>query len=117
MSSAQFDALAVMKAVDQERVTVSGGVPTMLVAQLEHPEFRRVDFSSIRLAWCGGAPVPIELMNRVREQMGIPEMTVIYGQTESSPLITAPLNGDPQELRAGTIGCVVYRGQGRFFNR
>lgn len=107
ISSAQFDALAAMKAVDQERVTVAGGVPTMLVAQLEHPEFARFDFSSIRLAWCGGAPVSIELMNRVREQMGIREMTVVYGQTESSPLITASLKGDPQELRVGTIGCVV----------
>jgi fatty-acyl-CoA synthase len=107
MGSAQFDALSVMKAIDQERVTVFGGVPTMLVAQLEHPEFSRFDFSSVRFGWCAGAPVPIELMNRVGEQMGIRELTVLYGQTETSPMITASMMGDSQELRIGTIGCAV----------
>jgi fatty-acyl-CoA synthase len=107
MGSAQFDARAAMEAIDQEGVTVLGGVPTMLVAQLDHPEFSRFDFSSVRLAWCGGAPVPIELMNRVSGQMGIRELTVVYGQTEASPLITASMMGDPQELCIGTIGCAV----------
>jgi fatty-acyl-CoA synthase len=107
MGSAQFDALSVMEAIDRERVTVFGGVPTMLVAQLDHREFSRFDFSSVRLAWCGGSPVPLELMNRAGEQMGIRELTVVYGQTEASPLITSSTKDDPPELRVGTIGCVM----------
>ncbi len=107
MGSAQFDALSVMEAIDQERVTVLGGVPTMLVAQLDHPEFSRFDFSSVRLAWCGGSPVPVELMNRAGEQMGIRELGVVYGQTEASPLITCSAKDDPADLRVGTIGCVM----------
>ena len=79
----------------------------MLVAQLDHPEFSRFDFSSFRFGWCAGAPVPIELMNRVDEQMGIREVSVMYGLTEASPLITASMMGDSQELRVGTIGCAV----------
>ena len=107
MGSAQFDALSVMEAIDLERVTVVGGVPTMLVAQLDHAEFSRFDFSSVRLAWCGGAPVPVELMNRVGEQMGIRELAVVYGQTEASPVITCATKDNPPELRVGTIGCVM----------
>jgi fatty-acyl-CoA synthase len=107
MGSSQFDALSVMEAIQQERVSVVGGVPTMLVAQLDHPEFSRFDFSSVRLALSGGAPVPIELMNRVGRQMGIRELIVVYGQTEASPLITCTSGDDPPELRAGTIGCVM----------
>ena len=79
----------------------------MLVAQLDHPGFSRFDFSSVRFGWCAGAPVAIELMNRVGEQMGIRELTVVYGQTGASPLITASMMGDPQELRVSTIGCAV----------
>lgn len=79
----------------------------MLDAQLDHPEFSQFDFSSVRLSLCGGAPVPVELMNRVSEQMGIHELAVIYGQTETSPLITCASEGDPAELRVGTIGCVM----------
>ena len=107
MGSAQFDVLSVMEAIGQERVTVAGVVPTMLVAQLDHPEFSRFDFSSIRLLWCGGAPVPVTLMNRAGEQMGIRDLAVGYGQTESSPVITLSAKDDPEELRVGTIGCVM----------
>jgi fatty-acyl-CoA synthase len=107
MGSAQFDPLAVMEAIDRERVTVGGGVPTMLIAQLDYPEFSRFDLSSMRLVLCGGAPVPVELMKRVGEQMGVRELAVIYGQTEASPLITCSTKDDPAELRAATIGCVM----------
>jgi len=107
MGSAQFDALSVMEAIDQEHVTVVGEVPTMLVAQLDHPELSRFNFSSVRHAWCGGSPVPVELMNRVGSEMGIPELAVVYGQTEASPLITFSSKDDPPELRFGTIGCAM----------
>jgi fatty-acyl-CoA synthase len=107
MGSAQFDARSVMEAVEQERVTVFGAVPTMLVALLDHPEFSRFDFSSVRSAWSGGAPVPVELMKRVGDRMGLRDLAVLYGQTESSPLITASTGDDPPELRAGTIGRVM----------
>lgn len=107
MGSGQFDALSVMEAIDRERVTVFGGVPTMLVTQLDHPEFSRFDFSTVRLAWCGGSPVPVQLMTRAGEEMGIRELVVVYGQTEASPLITCSTKDDPAELRVGTIGCVM----------
>jgi fatty-acyl-CoA synthase len=107
MGSAQFDALAVMETIDQEDVTVVAAVPTMFVAQLDHPERSQFDFSSVRLAWTGGAPVPVDLMNRVCDQMGIRELAVGYGQTEASPVITFPLNGASRELRIGTVGCAM----------
>jgi len=104
LPSAQFDALATLQAVQDERATALYGVPTMYVAELEHPEFPRFDLSSLRKGIMSGAPCPIALMKHAAERMNIHKMTIPYGQTESSPVITMSSVDDPLELRAGTIG-------------
>ncbi len=107
LPAAGFDALATLRAVQDERATVLYGVPTMYVAELEHPEFSRLDYSSLRKGVMSGAPCPIALMKHVAESMNIHRMTIPYGQTESSPVITMASVNDPLELRAATIGTAL----------
>jgi fatty-acyl-CoA synthase len=102
--SAQFDALATLQAIENERATALYGVPSMFVAELEHPEFHRFDLTSLRKGVMSGAPCPIELMKRAAEKMHIERMVIPYGQTEASPVITMSNVGDPFELRVETIG-------------
>ena len=85
LPSAQFDALAVLDAAQTERCTVLYGVPTMFIAQLAHPRFQEFDLTSLRTGIMAGAPCPIEVMRRVVTEMHCPEMTIGYGQTETSP--------------------------------
>jgi fatty-acyl-CoA synthase len=106
LPSAQFDALASLQAMHEERVTVGGGVPTMLIAMLEHPEFDRFDLSATRLMITGAAPCPIDLMNRVVWRTGAENIFIFYGQTESAGGITTSAPGDSLELAASTVGCV-----------
>jgi len=100
-----FDALATMQAIHDERATSIYGVPTMFIAQLTHPEFSRFDFSSLRTGVMAGAPCPIEVMNRVVNEMHCAHMTIMYGQTESSPVITMASVDDSVERRVSTVGC------------
>jgi fatty-acyl-CoA synthase len=100
-----FDPLATMQAIHDERATSIYGVPTMFIAQLLHPEFSRFDFTSLRSGVMGGAPCPIEIMKRVVADMHCPQMTIMYGQTESSPVITMASVDDSLERRVSTIGC------------
>jgi fatty-acyl-CoA synthase len=99
-----FDPLATMQAIHEFRATIIYGVPTMFIAQLQHAEFPRFDFSSLRTGIMAGAPCPIEIMKRVVEDMHCPQMTIIYGQTESSPTITAASVDDSLERRVSTVG-------------
>ena len=99
-----FDPLATMEAIQAERVTSIYGVPTMFIAQLQHPEFKRFDFSSLRTGVMAGAPCPIEVMKRVVSDMHCPQMTIMYGQTESSPVITMSSVDDSVERRVSTVG-------------
>jgi fatty-acyl-CoA synthase len=99
-----FDPLATMQAIHQERVTVIYGVPTMFIAELDHPEFLQYDFTSLRTGVMAGAPCPIEIMKRVVGEMHCPEMTIMYGQTESSPVITMSSGNDSLEQRVSTVG-------------
>ena len=99
-----FDALCTMQAIHEERATSIYGVPTMFIAQLTHPEFSRFDFSSLRTGVMAGAPCPIEVMNRVVNDMHCPQMIIMYGQTESSPVITMGSVDDSVELRVSTVG-------------
>ena len=99
-----FDPLATMEAVHDERATSIYGVPTMFIAELQHAEFSRFDFSSLRTGVMGGAPCPIEVMKRLITDMHCPQMTIIYGQTESSPVITMAYVDDPIERRVSTVG-------------
>ncbi|MBI3664793.1 MAG: AMP-binding protein [Acidobacteria bacterium] len=105
LPAGQFDPLATLEAVHQERATVLYGVPTMFIAELEHPEFARFDLASLRTGIMAGAPCPIEVMKRVVDQMHCREMTIAYGQTETSPGITMSHVDDSLELRVSTVGC------------
>jgi len=102
-----FDACATLKAIEQERCTALYGVPTMFIAQLEHPDFSQRNLSSLRTGIMAGSPCPIELMKRVTQEMGAREITIGYGQTEASPLITQTRTDDPIELRVGTVGRTI----------
>jgi fatty-acyl-CoA synthase len=99
-----FEPGTTLAAIEQERCTAVYGVPTMFIAQLEHDDYRRRDLSSLRTGIMAGSPCPIELMKRVALEMGAREITIGYGQTEASPLITQTRTDDPIDLRVGTIG-------------
>ncbi len=99
-----FDALATLQAIQESHATTIYGVPTMFIAELEHPEFRKFDLGSLRTGVMAGAPCPIEVMKRVVNEMHAPEMTIMYGQTESSPVITMSCVDDSLELRVSTVG-------------
>jgi fatty-acyl-CoA synthase len=102
---AQFDALATLEAIHEERATAVYGVPTMFIAELTHPQFRRFDYSSLRTGVMAGSPCPIAVMRQVAEDMHCPEMTICYGQTECSPVCTMSRVDDALELRVSTVGC------------
>jgi fatty-acyl-CoA synthase len=104
LPSAGFDSAACLQAIDRERCTAVHGVPTMFIAMLEEPGFARCDTTSLRTGIMAGAPCPIELMHRVIDEMHLDEITIGYGMTETGPLSTQTLPGDPIELRVGTVG-------------
>jgi fatty-acyl-CoA synthase len=104
LPAATFDALSTLQAIHEERATAIYGVPTMFIAELEHPDFRSFDFSSLRTGIMAGAPCPIEIMKRVARDMQCEGMTVAYGQTESSPVITMSAVHDSLERRVSTVG-------------
>ena len=99
-----FDALKTLQAVERERCTALYGVPTMFIAQLGHPDFAGFDVSSLRTGIMAGSPCPIEVMRQVIERMGADRITIAYGQTEASPVITQTLTTDSIERRVATVG-------------
>ena len=100
----RFDARATLEAVHGERSTMLYGVPTMFIAELEHPEFSAFDLTSLRSGMMAGAPCPIEVMKRVMTDMHCHGITIGYGQTEASPIITMSNVDDPIEARVSTVG-------------
>jgi fatty-acyl-CoA synthase len=100
----EFDVLSVLQAVQNEKCTALHGVPTMFISELNHPEFEQFDLSSLRTGIMAGSPCPTEVMKAVTEKMGAKEITIVYGQTESSPGITQTRTKDPIELRVSTVG-------------
>ncbi len=101
-----YDPVAVMETVQKERCTSLYGVPTMFIGELEHPRFREFDFSSLRTGIMAGSPCPVEVMKKVQTIMHIPEMTIAYGMTETSPVSTQCATDDPLEKRVSTVGRV-----------
>jgi fatty-acyl-CoA synthase len=99
-----FEPAATLAAIEQERCTAICGVPTMFIGMLEHETYSARNLASLRTGIMAGAPCPIELMKRVTQDMGAREITIGYGQTEASPLITQTRTDDPIELRVGTVG-------------
>lgn len=102
-----FDALRVLQAVHAERATSLYGVPTMFLAELEHPDFATFDVTSLRTGVMAGSLCPVSLMRRVISDMHIPEITICYGLTEASPVITQSRRDDPLEKRVSTVGQVL----------
>jgi fatty-acyl-CoA synthase len=102
-----FQAGATLQAIEAERCTAVYGVPTMFIAMLEHPDYPQRNLKSLRTGIMAGSPCPIELMRRVTGEMGASQMTIGYGQTEASPLITQTRVDDAIELRVGTVGRVL----------
>jgi fatty-acyl-CoA synthase len=99
-----FDAGATLAAIAGERCTALHGVPTMFIAELEHPEFRTFDLSSLRTGIMAGSPCPVETMNQVVERMHMREVTIAYGMTETSPISFQSATTDPLDKRTTTVG-------------
>jgi len=101
-----FDPLATMECVQAERCTSLYGTPTMFIGELDHPGFGQIDFGSLRTGVMAGAPCPVEVMKKVLTLMHMPEVTIMYGMTETSPVSTQSRIGDPIEKQTGTVGQV-----------
>jgi fatty-acyl-CoA synthase len=101
-----FDPAATLAAVAEERCTALHGVPTMFIAELDHPDFSRFDLSTLRTGIMAGSPCPIETMKRVVSEMHMGEVTIAYGMTETSPVSFQSATTDPLERRVTTVGRV-----------
>ena len=101
-----FDASAVLETVARERCTALYGVPTMFIAELEHPCFGEFDLSSLRTGIMAGSACPIAVMRRVIAEMHMPQVTICYGMTETSPVSFQSQPDDSLERRVGTVGRV-----------
>ena len=101
-----FDPGATLQAIETERCTSLYGVPTMFIAQLNHPDVATTDFSTLRTGVMAGSPCPVEVMKQVRDRMNIKEITICYGMTETSPVSTQTQVDDPVEKRVGSVGRV-----------
>ena len=99
-----FNAEATLDAIEKERATSLYGVPTMFIAQLQDPTLEGRDLTSLRTGIMAGSPCPIEVMRQVIDRLGAREVTIGYGLTEASPLITQSRNTDPLEIRVETVG-------------
>ncbi len=93
-----------LEAINRQKITAMHGVPTMFIALLEHPDFAKTDFSHMRTGIMAGSPCPIRVMQDVLNKMNITDMTIVFGQTESSPGCTQSRVGDPVEVRVSTVG-------------
>ncbi|MGJ3206477.1 AMP-binding protein [Geobacillus thermoleovorans] len=100
----EFHPKRVLETVEAERCTALHGVPTMFIAELNDPDFAKYDLSSLRTGIMAGSPCPVEVMKAVINKMGMTDITIAYGQTESSPVITQTRTDDPLELRVETVG-------------
>ena len=99
-----FEAGDVLAAVAAERCTALHGVPTMFIAELDHPDFAATDLSTLRTGIMAGAPCPIEVMKRVQKDMHMDDVTIAYGMTETSPVSFQSGTDDPLDKRVSTVG-------------
>jgi len=105
--SEYFDPLSTLTVIEKEKCTAVHGVPTMFIAELEHPEFKKFDLSSLRTGIMAGSPCPVEVMKRVNNEMNMKEVEIAYGQTEASPVITQTAADDTIENRTETVGKAI----------
>jgi fatty-acyl-CoA synthase len=106
-ASEGFEPLAVLQAVENEKATALFGVPTMFIAELEHPEFDRFNLKSLRTGIMAGSPCPIEVMRKVRSVMYMNEVQIAYGMTETSPVSTQTRMGTSLDKQVSTVGQVL----------
>ena len=99
-----FDPEQVLTAVQQEKCTSLYGVPTMFIAELEHPDLESFDLSSLRTGIMAGSPCPVEVMKRVIAEMNMGDVTIAYGMTETSPVSTQTMTTDTIDRRVSTVG-------------
>ena len=99
-----FDPLLVLASVQKEQCTALYGGPTMVIAERTHPMFKMFDTSSLRTGIMAGSPCPMEIMKRVISDMHASEITIAYGLTEASPVMTQTRTDDPIEVKVGTVG-------------
>ncbi len=93
-----------LNAINKEKITAMHGVPTMFIALLEHADFATTDFSHMRTGIMAGSPCPVPVMKDVVDKMNMSDITIVFGQTESSPGCTQSRVGDSLEVRVGTVG-------------
>jgi fatty-acyl-CoA synthase len=105
-----FDPLKTLQIISSERCSMLGGVPTMLLAMMQHPDFGTFDLSCLRSVISGGSPVPVYLMEQVKERMGA-DVAIVFGQTEASAAITLTLQEDTFELKSSTVGVPMPHGE------
>ena len=101
-----FEPEAVLRITETERCTSLYGVPTMFIAELEHPSFEQFDLTRLRTGIMAGSPCPVEVMKKVQSRMNMREVTICYGMTETSPVSTQSALDDPLDKRVGTVGRV-----------
>jgi fatty-acyl-CoA synthase len=102
-----FDPLATLETVAEERCTAVYGVPTMFIAEMDHPDFAKFDLTSLRTGMMAGSPCPIEVMKRAFSLMHLSEVVIGYGMTETSPASFASATDDPIERRVSTVGRIL----------
>jgi fatty-acyl-CoA synthase len=112
----KYNPLKEMELLVATRCTAVHGVPTMFIGMLEHPDFDQFDFSRLRTGIMAGSPCPIKTMRDVTGKMNLTELTITYGQTESSPGITMSRTDDPLELRVSTVGKLLPNTDGKIVN-
>ncbi len=112
----RYNALKEMEMLVAERCTAVHGVPTMFIGMLEHPDFDKFDFSHLRTGIMAGSPCPIKAMRDVNTKMHMNEVTIVFGQTESSPGMTQSSADDPLELRVATVGKLLPCTEGKIVN-
>ena len=99
-----FSPKLTLDAINKEKITAVNGVPTMFIAMMEHPDFDKTDFSYMRTGIMAGSPCPVKLMQDVLEKMNMREITIVFGQTESSPGCTMSVADDSIEVKVNTVG-------------
>ena len=102
-----FDPLATLETIGAERCTAVYGVPTMFIAEMDHPDFAKFDLTSLRTGMMAGSPCPIEVMKRACTSMHLTEIVIGYGMTETSPASFASATDDPIERRVSTVGRIL----------
>lgn len=111
-----FRPTLVMKAIEEERCTAVHGVPTMFIAMLEHRDFKKYHFDSLRTGIMAGSPCPEKVMRKVIEEMSMREITITYGETEASPACTMTTTEDPLETRVCTVGKLMPNVEGKIID-